>query len=166
MYEGMEEHRFYGIHAQRADELKNLGFFDRLIDVLAVAPIVGFEYGRRSDKDNTEGIQPKAMFLAQLQKVDSQLEMNYKTIMLLDNDYQPDEAMRFRKAFQVAPDKRDEADLERYESYVRGGIDFLYEKLVGSENTPYERLIELHDLVESFSDRYSSDSYEYKTVSI
>ena len=39
MYEGVEEHRFYGTHAQKADELKNLGFFPRLVDILTVAPV-------------------------------------------------------------------------------------------------------------------------------
>ena len=103
-------------------------------------------------QDNTES----AMFLAQLQKVNERLEMNYKTIMLLDKEYEPDESERFKKAFQTAPELRDSEDLERYESYVRGGIDFLHEKLVGTGNTQYERLIELHELVESFSERYDS----------
>ncbi len=153
MYEGKEEHRFYGTHAMKADELKNLDFFPRLVDILAVAPIIGFEYNRMAEK-NQEGGTDSAMFLAQLQKVNEKLEINYKTIMLLDKEYEPDESERFKKAFQTAPEQRDPADLERYESYVRGGIDFLYEKLVGSGNTPFERLIELHELVESFSERY------------
>ena len=153
MYEGKDEHNFFGTHAMRAEELKDLGFFERLIDILAVAPIVGFEYNRRSEKNNQDGAE-KGIFRAQLAKVDNQLELDYKTIMLLDKQHTPDEAERFRKAFQTAPDQRAEEDLERFESYVRGGIDFLYEKLVGSGNTPYERMMELYELVESFSERY------------
>lgn len=153
MYEGKDEHNFYGTHAIRADELKSLGFFDRLVDILAVAPLLGFGYGRTADRNDQDDAD-KSMFRAQLAKVDAQLELDYKTIMLLDKEHTPDEAERFEKAFQTAPDQRLPEDLERFESYVRGGIDFLYEKLVGSGNTPYERLMELHELVESFSERY------------
>lgn len=159
MYEVMEEHRFYGTHAQKADELKNLGFFPRLVDILTVAPVLGFEYRRTADKNSQDGAE-SSIFLAQLKKVDAQLEINYKTIMLLDKEHEPDEVERLKKAFQTSPDNRSAVDLERYESYVRGGVDLLHEKLVGSGNTPYERLIELHEFVESFSERYPSDSDE------
>lgn len=159
MYEGIEEHRFYGTHAKKADELKSLGFFPRLVDVLIVAPVIGFEYRRMAEKNTQDGAE-SGMFLAQLKKVDAQLEMNYKTIMLLDVDHEADEEIRLKKAFQTSPENRLPADLERYESYVRGGIDLLHEKLVGSGNTPYERLIELHEFVESFSERYPIDEEE------
>lgn len=156
MYEGKEEHRFYGTHAIKADELKERGFFSRLIDILAVAPVVGFEYGRRAEKSTQDDFD-KAMFLSQLKKVDAQLELNYKTIILLDKEYENSEEERFKKAFQTSPEQRSPEDLERYESYVRGGIDFLHEKLIGSGNTDYERLIEMHEFVESFSERYSTN---------
>lgn len=153
MYENMDAHHFYGRHAERATKLKELGFFPRLVDILAVAPLLGFEYSRCADKDDENKLSSE-MPLFQLTKVQAQCELNYKMIMLLDKAYTEDEELRFKKAFQIACDQRAEEDLERYESYVRGGIDLLYEKLVGSGNTQDERLMELYDFVESFSDRY------------
>lgn len=154
MYEGIDQYRFYGTHAIRADELVTFGFFPRIVDVLMVAPIVGFEHGRTAEK-NTQDDVDKSVFLKQLNDANGRLELNYKTIMLLDKDYTPEVDERFRKAFQIMPESRDKADLDHYERYVRGGVDFLYEKLVGSGNTPTERYAELLDLVESFADRYS-----------
>lgn len=154
MYMDKDEHCFYGTHSIRANQLKELGFFPALVDILAVAPIVGFEYGRRAqrnDQDNEE----KSMFLGQLKRIDTNAELNYKTIMLLDVDYEPKEEKRYQKAFQTAADQRLPEDLERYEEYVRGGVDFLYEKLVGTGNTQSERLGELYEFVESFTNRYS-----------
>ena len=58
------------------------------------------------------------------------------------------------KAFRVTPENREQADLERYESYVRGGVDFLHDKIIGSGNTQDERIMDLYDLVDSFSARY------------
>ncbi len=153
MYEGMDQYRFYGSHAIRVDELVNLGFFPRVVDVLVVAPVVGFEYNRTAAKNNQDDAD-KSIFLKQLKDADGHLELNYKTIMLLDKSHTPDAEERFRKAFQVSPENRDEADLAHYEDYVRGGVDFVHEKLIGSGNTPTERLADLLEFVESFSERY------------
>lgn len=152
MYEGMDQYRFYGSHAIRADELVNLGFFPRVVDVLVVAPIVGFEYNRTAAKNNQDDAD-KSIFLKQLKDADGHLELNYKTIMLLDKGHTSDAKERFRKAFQVSPENRAETDLAHYEDYVRGGVDFLHEKLIGSGNTPTERLADLLEFVESFSER-------------
>lgn len=157
MYEGIDQYRFFGTHAIRADELVTFGFFPRIVDVLMVAPVVGFEYGRTAER-NTQDDADKSVFLKQLKDANGRLELNYKAIMLLDKGYTPDADERFRKAFQVMPESRDKADLDHYEQYVRGGVDFLHEKLIGSGNTSTERLADLLDLVESFADRYSGEA--------
>ena len=54
MYEGYGQYTFTGTHASRVKELVGFGFFPRNVDVLLVAPIVGFEYGKRADKNNQE----------------------------------------------------------------------------------------------------------------
>ena len=153
MYDGKDAHHFFGAHALKANELKNQGYFSRLVDLLAVAPLVGFHYGIRSDRDNAE-CKPANMLMAQILTVNVRLELNYKTIMLLDKEYEPDEETRFVKAFQVQPADRLAEDLERYESYTRGGVDFLFDHLIGEGNTQAERLEEMLDLVESFSERH------------
>lgn len=156
MYEGYGQYAFTGTHASRVKELVSFGFFPRNLDVLLVAPIVGFEYGVRAAKNNQDDDDTK-IFLEQLQKADSRLELNYKTIMLLDKEHEPDEETRIKKAFQVSPEERSQSDLDRYEEYVRGGVDFLYEKIIGTGNTPDERVRELYDLVDSFASRYQRD---------
>ena len=42
MYNNVDQHHFYGTHAVFADELTSDGYFKRLVDLLAVAPLVGF----------------------------------------------------------------------------------------------------------------------------
>ena len=153
MYEGLDQYAFTGSHALKVKELVGFGFFPRNVDVLMVAPIVGFEYRVMAEKNCQDDADTK-IFLKQLQDADSRLELNYKTIMLLDKEYEPDEAVRIDKAFRVTPENREQADLERYESYVRGGVDFLHDKIIGSGNTQDERIMDLYDLVDSFSARY------------
>ena len=153
MYEGIEEYKFYGTHALEVVKLSEAKVFGRYVDVLTVAPLLGFEYGRTAEENHEDGEERK-VFLKQLQDANARFEMNYKSIILLDKDHDPSEESRFRKAFQTLPENRDKADLDRYESYVRGGIDFLYEKIIGSGNAPDERLRQIFDLTDSFADRY------------
>lgn len=154
MYNNVDQHHFYGTHAVYADELTSDGYFRRLVDLLAVAPLVGFEYKRRSERNNEGGVE-KSMLFKQLQSVDKHLELDYKMLMLLDTDHEPDEEQRYFKAFQISPDEREKEDLEWFESYVRGGIEVLHESLIGQGNTQDDKLIELYDFVNSFSDRYN-----------
>ncbi len=44
-------------------------------------------------------------------------------------------------------------------SYVRGGIDVLYEKLVEGESTPEAFANRLYDFVDEFNDRFNSEIY-------
>ena len=157
MYNNVDQHNFYGTHAVFADELKSDGYFKRLVDLLAVAPLVGFEYKRRSERNNEGGVE-KSMLFKQLQSVDKHLELDYKMLMLLDVDHEPDEEQRFYKAFQISPDERSKEDLEWFESYVRGGVEVLHESLIGQGNTQDDKLIELYDFVNSFSDRYDTNT--------
>lgn len=157
MYNNVDQHHFYGTHAVFADELTSDGYFKRLVDLLAVAPLVGFEYKRRSERNNEGGVE-KSMLVKQLQNVDKHLELDYKMLMLLDVDHEPDEEQRFYKAFQISPDERSKEDLEWFESYVRGGVEVLHESLIGQGNTQDDKLIELYDFVNSFSDRYDTNT--------
>ena len=154
MYSGINEYLFHGTHAQRVVDLVSNNFFRRNVDVLTVAPVVGFQYSRTAELNKSADIKPTKVFLAQLQAADARLELNYKSIMLLDEEYEADQEKRFKKAFQVSPENRSAADLERYESYVRGGVDVLFEKLIGEGDTQEDRLRNLFDLVESYSNRY------------
>ena len=154
MYNNVDQHHFYGMHAIYAEELTAEGCFRRLVDLLAVAPLVGFEYKRSSERDN-EGGAEKSMLFKQLQSVDKLLELDYRMIMLLDTEYEPDEEQRFYRAFQISPEERTKEDLEWFERYVRGGVEVLHESLIGQGNTLDDRLIELYDFVNSFSDRYN-----------
>ncbi len=154
MYEGVEEYKFYGTHAIKVLQLCESRIFKRFVDVLMVAPIVGFEYSRTAEENHEDGEERK-IFLKQLQDANARFEMNYKAIVLLDREHDSSEESRFKKAFQTLPENREKVDLDRYESYVRGGIDYLHEKVFGNGNTPDERLYEIYDLTDSFAERYN-----------
>ena len=75
--------------------------------------------------------------------------------MLLDTDYEPDEDKRIDKAFRHMGENSE--DEERFDSYVRGGIDVLYEKIIENASEPEDYINNLYDFIEEFEERFNSD---------
>lgn len=73
---------------------------------------------------------------------------NFRLIMLLDKQYEPDEDKRIDKAFRHMGENP--ADEERFDSYVRGGVDVLYEKLIEEQLTRKTILIICLNLWKNF----------------
>ena len=161
-----KQYRFRGRHALRVDALTSVfdnvskaKIFERNVDVYTNAPLVGFLYGRKSDLDDTKNPETNQIYNQNVmgdRVIYSQEELlfNFRLIMLLDEEYEPNEDKRIDKAFRHTGENS--ADEERFDSYVRGGIDVLYEKLIESANSPDEYVLRLYDFVEEFYDRFNS----------
>lgn len=162
-----KQYRFKGRHALRVDQLT--GVFDELskakliernVDVYTNAPLIGFLYGRMADLDDTKNPETGQVYNQNVMGdrviySSDELQYNFWLIMLLDANYEPDEEKRIDKAFRRHG--QDSADEERFDSYVRGGIDVLYEKLVEGESTPEAFANRIYEFVDEFNDRFNSD---------
>ena len=149
---------FKGIHADMVRQLTGFiapelrkGLFSRNLDVYILAPIVGFLYSRKSPIDKTS-IDPTKIFPEQMIGAEEELIFNYRLIMLLDKDNEPDEAERIKHAFQYIGKPEGDADLVLYDEYVRGGVEVLYEKLIKQS---IDIIKNLYEFIEEFNDRYS-----------
>lgn len=163
-----KQYRFRGRHAVRVDKLTGVfdsdskaKLFDRNVDVYANAPLVGFLYGRRAEIDNEKKPETNQVYNQNVmgdRVIYSQEELtfNFRLIMLLDKDYEPDEDKRIDKAFRHMGD--DPADEERFDSYVRGGVDVLYEKLIEGASSPDDFISRLYDFIEEFHERFHEET--------
>ena len=153
-----KEYSFQGKHADMVTSLTNAfgqgnhKLFERNYDVYLLAPIIGFLYQTRTDLDQTSGIKPTKIFAEILMKNIDALRFNYRLIMLLDQQYEPDPEKRIEKAFRG---QETAEDIERYESYVRGGVEKLYEKLISECTTEEDYVAHLYDFLEEFDERYN-----------
>ena len=162
-----KQYRFRGRHALRVDALTSVfdslskaKIFERNVDVYTNAPLVGFLYGRKADLDDTRNPEINQVYTQNVmgdRVIYSQEELlfNFRLIMLLDKEYEPDEEKRIDKAFRHTGE--DPADEERFDSYVRGGIDLLYEKLIEGAASPEEYISRLYDFIEEFQDKFNSE---------
>ncbi len=162
-----KQYRFKGRHALRVDQLT--GVFDEIskaklivrnVDVYANAPLIGFLYGRTADLDDTKNPETGQVYNQNVMGdrviySSDELQFNFRLIMLLDANYEPDVEKRIDKAFKRMGENP--ADEERFDSYVRGGVDVLYEKLIEGANNPEDYVNRLYEFVEEFNDRFNSE---------
>lgn len=160
-----KQYRFTGTHAMKVKRLTSpfdgeskAKIFKRNIDVYVNAPLVGFLYGRRSDKDEEKN--PETGMLETMNvmgdmviNTEDELMFNYRLIMLLDKKHEPDIQKRIDKAFRYMGEDKEE---EYFDSYVRGGVDVLYEKLIEEANEPNDYIANLFYFIEEFNDRFNS----------
>lgn len=163
-----KQYRFRGRHAVRVDKLTGVfdsdskaKLFDRNVDVYTNAPLVGFLYGRRAEIDNEKNPETNQVYNQNVmgdRVIYSQEELtfSFRLIMLLDKDYEPDEDKRIDKAFRHMGD--DPADEERFNSYVRGGVDVLYEKLIEGASSLDDFISRLYDFIEEFHERFHEET--------
>lgn len=160
-----KQYRFRGMHAVKVDKLtaafeslKKSQLFERNVDVYTNAPLIGFLYGRRAELDNTKNPETGDVYNQNVMgdrviySADA-LTFNFRLIMLLDEQYEPDEERRINKAFRQMG--KDPADEELFNSYVRGGVDVLYEKLVEGCVSPDDFINRLFDFVSEFNERFN-----------
>lgn len=154
------EYAFKGRHAERVNNLtreyddNGHRFFTRNYDVYLLAPIIGFLYQRKADMDYNSAIHSAKIFGDILMTNNDDLMFNFRLIMLLDKKYEPDMEKRIDKAFRG---ENTEEDAALYESYVRGGVDVLYEKLMLDVNKPEDYMVRLFEFLEEFNERYNQD---------
>jgi hypothetical protein len=160
-----DDYSFKGIHAEKVIELtasfdeKGNKLFTRNLDVYLIAPIVGFIYGKKSEID-ISGKTTNILYAAMSKEITT-LWFNYRLIMLLDKNNEPDFDKRVEKAFRDYGSEQAKLDEELYESYVRGGVDILHEKLITTVSPHVEDYLKkLYLFMEEFEKRYGQNTEE------
>jgi len=160
-----KEYRFKGSHAFKVEQLKNVfdstsgaKLFDSSIAVYTVAPLIGFLYGEKKEEDNEKNpvndqLYSEHIFIGELNRYKLELEYNFRLIMLLDEEYEPDKENRINKAFRHPGE--DPNDIKLFDSYARGGIDVLYAKLINESVSPDDYVDNLFDFLLDFDDKFN-----------
>lgn len=162
-----KQYRFKGSHALRVDQLTGIfdsvskaKLFERNVDVYTNAPLIGFLYARLSDSDDLKNPETNQVYNQNVmgdRVIYSQEELlfNFRLIMLLDAQHEPDVQKRIDRTFRHMGD--DPTDEARFDAYVRGGVDVLYEKLIEGASSPDEYITRLFEFVEEFQDRFNAE---------
>jgi hypothetical protein len=123
--------------------------FDRSFDVYLLAPVIGFSYQRMEPIDRSSE-EERAVFGDILMSNNADIMYVFRTLLLLDKNYIQDSQDRIKKAFGNNFTKEDE---ERFYSFMRGGVDILYEKIMDNVNLPEDYVNNLYDFLDEFDHR-------------
>lgn len=154
-----KEYSFRGTQADKVDKLtadydgNKHKLFERNYDVYLLAPIVGFLYQSMSEPDTSNSNTTK-VFGDIILRNGEDLKFTFSMIMLLDQKYEPDLEKRIDKAFRgnITPE-----DEKRYDQYVCGGVEVLYDKLMEGVTNPADYVNKLYDFLEEFDERYNKN---------
>lgn len=126
---------------------KVAGVFERAIDVYMTAPVIGLVFGKRVEEDKTSTDSVK-LFADVVIREQTNLESILRTVILVDNSYglTPDE--KIEKAFR-APETLE--NMQLFNSYLRGGIEWLYEQFTEGATTKDEYLAKIYEIVGNFA---------------
>lgn len=159
-----KEYSFRGTHAEKVAKLtaefdKNGNkVFARNYDVYLLAPIVGFLYGEKSDidREGDKSIKPTKIFPDILMRNKDDLLFNYRLIMLLDTNNEPNFEERVNKAFRYYGSNEAKDDEALYDKYVCGGVDKIYEKIFTNAKGSEDYLKNLFLFIDEIEERYNS----------
>lgn len=136
------------------DKPNEANIFNRHIDVYINGAILGFLYGRMEPVDHESNDRVRIYADAMIRESDK-CELIYRIIMLLhEKDIIPEEE-RIDKAFRYDSDKNKTEELDKnldiFNSYVRGGIEILYEKITDKATLPEDYIENLYKFLENFN---------------
>jgi len=127
---------FVGKHRDYVDKLWTQGqiqdsFFRRLIDLYAVAAVIGLKTKRRSPEDRDETNIKRTIQVEQLVTNTQVLLPIMRLILVMDESRDMTFEEKLESAFLI-PDNYEtyKTNMELFNSYARGGIEYLYEKLI------------------------------------
>lgn len=135
-YFKVDEMIFVGKHRDYVDQLWTLNkmqqsYFKRLVDLYAIAAIVGLKTNRRSAEERDESDIKRTVQMQQLNQNYQTLITIMRMVLVFDTSRNLTFDKKLESAFMIPEDEKTyKANMELFNSYARGGIEYLYEQLV------------------------------------
>lgn len=170
------DYNFKGKHAYIVTQLtleldSNTKFklFERNIDVLIIAPVVGYLYGKmaKRDEDGPSTDNIKKINFDQLNRESQTLNFNYEMIMLLHDKEKLSIEDRLDRAFRFnvgTPEK--EECYKIYEQYILGGIEILDEKLLRDATNVDDYINNIYNFTLDYNERYNKTICEEEILEL
>lgn len=131
-----DEMFFVGKHRDYVDKLWTQGkiqesYFRRLVDLYAIAAIVGLKAKRRSAEERDNSDIKRTVQMKQLNENCQILLPIMRMILIMDDSRNMTFEEKLESAFVIPEDEATyKANMELFNSYARGGMEYLYEHLV------------------------------------
>lgn len=143
------------------DKYNNFKIFNTYVDAYVSCPLLGYVYSRKGTISNESKNDSARIFAEAIIKRENELRFIYKTIMLIDEEYEPNVEKRIYNAFRAETNESDielmNQNIKIFNKYFVGGLEFLYEKFVENYVDEDTCIDKIHKFVEDF---YSDQNVE------
>jgi hypothetical protein len=154
--------RFLNAYTRNLDKSANVaGIFPFAVDVILVAPLIGVAYNLRSPVDNDIN-ETLSVMSDQFITRQTQFENIYRLVMLSEKSIgNLSSEDRINRAFRddEEPEKLEE-NMELFYQYMRGGIEWLYEKITDGATTRSDYLEKISEIVKLYVDDFEISQNE------
>ena len=137
--------------------------FERYIDVYMNAAIWGLLYERTAEKDTASDDRARIYADAYANERENCVFL-YRMVMLLDKKTELEPSVRVDRAFRydVQEDKKEAfaQNMELFHSYVRGGIEVMYEQFTDGCSTREDYMNKVFEILTTFRDEIAGITYE------
>ena len=160
------EYVFRGKHADMVKRLTaplganiKKSIFETNYDVYAVAPFVGYLYIRTAEIDHSSDANTK-IFVDKMMNEAENLKYNYRILMLLIYKDKTQEE-KTKIAFKLDKDDEARAEYDKvYDSYVRGGVEILSEKIFADSKEIDGYIMNMYNFMNEFNNRYFAETVD------
>jgi hypothetical protein len=154
-----KEMRFTGSHASKIRELVSWKFFDSYVEVVPIAAILGFLNSRKAPANSEMSESDAKIQTDQLVRHESKVNTAFALVTLCSPDSGESFGDRANEFFRSVNPTNEQKLL--FESYVRGGIDYLYDILVEKTGRdPQKIALEIRDFCREVESNNSAISVE------
>lgn len=137
--------------------------FERYIDVYMNAAIWGLLYERTAPRDTTSDDRARIYADAYATERENCVFL-YRMVMLLDKTTALEPNVRVDRAFRYdsQEDKKQEFEqnMDLFHSYVRGGIEEMYEQFTDGCSTAEDYMNKVYDILTTFKQEIDGATYE------
>ena len=171
------DYTFYGKHATylkylavknasenpSEDASSSARIFERYIDVYMNAAIWGLLYGRTAEKDNSTDDRAR-IYADAFVREQHDCVFLYRLVLLLDKTSDISSTERVDRAFRYDSQKEKKKEfndnMELFHSYVRGGIEEMYEQFTDGCTNREDYVTKIFEIVSSFKEELEGISFE------
>lgn len=156
----MDDYLFVGSHEEKArkltseiDNSSGAKIFTSAVELYKTAAIIGCYYDRRAPRE--KGDKTYRIMQSQFSNHYYQLVYIYKLVMLSEKNISLEPIDKINNAFRYYDDPE---NIKKFEEYMLGGIEILYDKLFVSTNSSYDDFLSsVNALMGEFKDAGKKD---------
>ena len=143
------------------DAGNNFKIFSNYIYVYMVAPIIGLQFGRKSEYDPQDDSKDTAGMLAEIMvKNQAKLKYIYRLIILCDDSEGLTDDEKIDLAFRNNDAESVRKGMALYNSYFLGGLEVLHEIFVDECIDDDDYIIKMHEFVTEYDEKENMEDIE------